>query len=69
MSPDDLERRALAWRKSRRSTGNGECVEVASTPRTVVVRDSKDPIGPMLRYPAQAWQTFLIQAKIGKGFD
>jgi hypothetical protein len=34
------------WRKSSRSGGNGECVELASTG---AVRDSKNPNGPLIR--------------------
>jgi hypothetical protein len=37
------------WRKAGRSTSNGgACVEVASAPDAIVVRDSKDPLGPVL---------------------
>ncbi|TMR05423.1 DUF397 domain-containing protein [Actinomadura soli] len=39
----------VEWRKARRSTNNGgNCVELASFPGTVAVRDSKDPDGPKL---------------------
>lgn len=35
------------WRKSSHSSGTGgECVELASAPGVVAVRDSKDPDGP-----------------------
>ncbi|WP_433228125.1 DUF397 domain-containing protein [Actinomadura formosensis] len=37
------------WRKSSHSTSTGgECVELASTPGIIAVRDSKDPDGPKL---------------------
>ncbi|XVQ12475.1 DUF397 domain-containing protein [Spirillospora sp. CA-255316] len=37
------------WRKSTRSGAHGgECVELASAPGIVAIRDSKDPDGPKL---------------------
>lgn len=50
--------RDRTWRKSSYST-NLECVEVALSPETTAVRDSKDPRGPHLTVPAQQWQHFL----------
>ncbi|MBA8953702.1 DUF397 domain-containing protein [Actinomadura namibiensis] len=40
----------LMWRKSSRSGSNGgDCVEAASTPDAVAIRDSKSPgDGPLL---------------------
>ena len=46
------------WRKSSRSHTNG-CVEVAHADGRVVVRDSKDPTGPVLTFNATEWQAFL----------
>ncbi|MEV6200258.1 DUF397 domain-containing protein [Streptomyces sp. NPDC051771] len=51
----------LDWFKSSYSNGgNGEtCVEVATTPRTVHVRDSKDLTGPRLAFDPAAWAGFV----------
>ena len=53
------------WRKAGRSVNGGSCVEVASTRTAVVVRDSVDPAGPAVSYPARSWRAFLAQAKAG----
>jgi hypothetical protein len=53
------------WRKSKYSTGNGECVEVGSGQGAVAVRDSTCPNGPALCYPTRTWQSFLADAKLG----
>lgn len=55
---DDLE-----WRKARRSVGNGACVEVASVNGRVAVRDSMNPGGVLLQYPARSWQFFAARLK------
>jgi hypothetical protein len=52
----------LRWRKSKYSTGNGECVEVASAQGRVSIRDSKDPGGPVLSYSVAAFRSFLGEA-------
>ena len=41
----------IVWHTSSYSAGHGDCVEVASTPERVLVRDSKDPQGPALTVP------------------
>nr|MDT0657609.1 DUF397 domain-containing protein [Micromonospora sp. DSM 115978] len=46
------------FRKSSRSGGSGECVEVAAVPGVVRVRDSKDPAGPVLAFSPTAWRAF-----------
>jgi len=48
------------WRKSTRSgTNGGECVEVATVPGLVGVRDSRDTAGPVLAFGPAAWSAFL----------
>lgn len=47
------------WRKSSRSGGNGACVEVTYAGPHAATRDSKNPAGPVLVFPASHWQSFL----------
>ena len=50
----------LAWFKSSYSTSDGpECVEVASAPGTVHVRDSKDKAGAQLAFTDGSWAAFV----------
>ncbi|NUK11533.1 DUF397 domain-containing protein [Streptomyces lunaelactis] len=50
----------LAWFKSSYSTSDGpECVEVASAPGTVHVRDSKDKAGAQLAFASGPWAAFV----------
>ncbi|MER7979108.1 MULTISPECIES: DUF397 domain-containing protein [unclassified Streptomyces] len=57
----------LAWFKSSYSGGtSGEsCIEVATTPGTVHVRDSKNAAGPRLAVTPGAWADFVSFASGG----
>ncbi|PWJ07665.1 DUF397 domain-containing protein [Streptomyces sp. NWU49] len=54
----------LAWFKSSYSDGTdgNSCVELALTPGTVHVRDSKDVEGPRLAFAPDAWARFVPYA-------
>jgi hypothetical protein len=51
----------LRWFKSSYSdsSNSNECVEVATMPGAVHVRDSKDVEGPQLALTRQAWADFV----------
>jgi uncharacterized protein DUF397 len=54
--------KSAVWRKASRSTNNGgNCVELAALPGQVAVRDSKNPHGPVLVVPRQAFRHALKQ--------
>ncbi|MFI2610119.1 DUF397 domain-containing protein [Kitasatospora sp. NPDC018619] len=57
-----------AWRKSSYSNGQGGCVEVDDS-RPGTVRDSKDPEGPALAFPADAWSSFVTAVRSGEFGD
>lgn len=50
--------------KSSYSSGNGECVEVArNIPRTIALRDSKRPGGPVVTVAPAAWGAFTADLR------
>jgi hypothetical protein len=53
----------LNWRKSSISAGHGECIEVASSDADVLVRDSRNKAGTVLRFTCGQWLRFLSGLK------
>ncbi|KPC58841.1 DUF397 domain-containing protein [Streptomyces chattanoogensis] len=64
----DLDLAAATWVKSSYSDGSGgQCLEFSralTAPHGLVpVRDSKNPVGPALIFPADRWSSFVTAVK------
>jgi hypothetical protein len=56
----------VRWRKSARSSAQGNCVELAQLPgQGVAVRNSRDPGGPALLFTDAELEAFLGGVKDG----
>jgi hypothetical protein len=65
MSLSNVEISSLQWRKARRSVNNGACVEAARVSGHILIRDSTDRNGPVVRYSARSWRVFVTDTKTG----
>ncbi|GGP52589.1 DUF397 domain-containing protein [Saccharothrix coeruleofusca] len=54
------------WKNA--SNHDGSCVDLALIPAALAVRDSKNPQGPLLAFPAERGAAFLAAVKSGR-FD
>ena len=55
---------ALNWRKASHSASNGGgCVEVADDDSRMLVRDTQDRTGPVLKFTPGAWRRFADLVK------
>lgn len=69
----DLDLTAAEWiRSSYSDASGGQCVEIsrafAQTHNAIPVRDSKNPHGPALIFPAEGWSSF-VSALIREDFS
>lgn len=71
MKDQDALVAATDWRKSSHSGGaNGGCVEVATVPGLVGVRDTKrGAASPVLAFTRAEWAAFLAGVKSGEFGD
>lgn len=53
----------MNWRKSIRSSHNGNCVETAADGQHVLVRDTANRQGAVVPFPAATWRHFIAQVK------
>jgi hypothetical protein len=56
----------FVFRKSSRCGGDVGCVEVATTPAAVLMRDSKLADSPVLEFGRDAWANFVADVKAGE---
>jgi len=66
-SAAELTAAGAVWRKSSYSDGAGNnCIEAATFPTAVGVRDSKTPEGEALVFPIASWAAFVNAAGVGE---
>lgn len=53
------------WQKST-FCGSGACVEVAEVGGQFLVRDGKNPAGPVLQFTSEEWDAFISGAAAGE---
>jgi len=59
-----MDTNSASWRKSSYSGNNGgACIEAADHDGRVLVRDSTDRQGPVLRFGSAAWRIFTARLK------
>ncbi|MBO0885005.1 MAG: DUF397 domain-containing protein [Mycobacterium sp.] len=61
---EGTDRAVTAWRKSSYSGASGNnCVEVAASATTILIRDTKNPTGTVLTFAPATWHRFAASVK------
>lgn len=60
------EHAGLTWRKSSLSAQGPDCVEVATDPDFVYLKNSRDSSGPVLKFLHTEWAAFLAGVHNGE---
>jgi predicted secreted Zn-dependent protease len=59
-----LSHKSLTWRTALNCDG-GACVEVAADRNIIVIRNSRQPSGPLIEYTTEEWYEFVSGIKKG----
>jgi hypothetical protein len=62
---NEADAELLHWTKSSAS-GSDNCVEVAVLSESVLVRDSKYPVGHVLSFTRAEWDAFVVGVRSGQ---
>jgi Domain of unknown function (DUF397) len=66
MSPNEVRQATQLAFRIASYCASGECVEVGQRDNMVVLRDSTQPHGTLLHYPAGDWGSFVGRIKSGQ---
>ena len=55
---------SITWHTAL-SCESGACVEVAANQNTILIRNSRQPDGPLIEYTAEEWHAFVSGVKEG----
>lgn len=59
----------LSWRTSNASADGNACIEIASEGESLLVRDSRNPLGTILEFPPSQWTSFLRRVRDDNGIS
>jgi predicted secreted Zn-dependent protease len=59
-----LSHDSITWHTALSCEG-GACVEVAANQNTILIRNSRQPDGPLIEYTPEEWHAFVSGVKKG----